>query len=84
MNYQTTSDKQKKGPDDHLSIICDIKTLERNVDASATKQKQWLRAGRVWVAGPGHVTSKRTKHATNFRFKMILLNFVDLALIFKI
>ena len=26
VNYQTTSDKQKKGPDDdHLSIICEIK-----------------------------------------------------------
>ena len=38
---------------------------------SATKQKQWLRVGLVWVAGPGHVTSKRTKHATNFRFNLL-------------
>ena len=38
---------------------------------SATKQKQWLRAGMVWVEEPGHVTSKRTKRATNFRFKLL-------------
>ena len=38
---------------------------------SATKQKQWLRVGLVWVAGPGHVTSKKTKHATNFRFNLL-------------
>ena len=43
---------------------------------SATKQKQWLRAGMVWVAGPGHVTSKRTKYATNFSFKL-LNDFID-------
>ena len=47
-----------------------IKTLERNVDASATKQKQWLRAGLVWVAEPGHVTSKITKHAASLSFKL--------------
>ena len=38
---------------------------------SATKQKQWLRAGLVWVAGPGQVTSKKTKHATNFMFELL-------------
>ena len=38
---------------------------------SATKQKQWLGAGLVWVVGPGHVTLKRTKHATNFRFNLL-------------
>ena len=38
---------------------------------SATKQKQWLREGMVWVAGAGHVTSKRAKHPTNFRFKLL-------------
>ena len=38
---------------------------------SATNLKQWLRAGLVWVAGPGHVTPKRTKHATNFSFKLL-------------
>ena len=38
---------------------------------SATKQKQLLRAGLVWIAGPGHVTAKRTKHAANFSFKLL-------------
>ena len=45
---------------------------------SATKQKQWHSAGSVCVAGPGykfkmkHVTSKRTKHATNFSLKLLI------------
>ena len=43
---------------------------------SATKQKEWHRAWSVWVAGPGHifkknVTSKRTKHGTNFSLKLL-------------
>ena len=38
---------------------------------SETKQKQWLMAGLVWVAGPVHITLKITKHATNFSFKLL-------------
>ena len=44
---------------------------------SATKQKQWHRTGSVRVAEPEHilkkhVTSKRTKRATNFSFKLLI------------
>ena len=39
---------------------------------SATKKTtQWLIAKLVWVAGSGLVTSKRSKHATNFSFKLL-------------
>ena len=32
---------------------------------SATKQKQWLRAELVWVAGPGHVRNIEKSEACN-------------------
>ena len=53
---------------------------------SATKQKQWLKAGLEWAAGPGHVTSKKRsmQQISALYYYIILLKFMDLAPIFKL
>ena len=80
MNFQTTAINKKKSPDDHEQNLRNKinKSSKRTNEmvTSATKKNKTMAQVSVGLGGmtrtylKKHVTSKRTKHAFNFCFKL--------------